>query len=151
MFLEGALMHICSPNFCDWCPVDEPPNHLSDSQRVWFHESHRNVARKLAILNRCKSNPLLWLQQHRGNTKMFISSLSLKGAQLLTSPVAECPGFKQSASRCWLQSSPLGHWWVFAHPQLLRGTKNKEGDLYNHKGVRDNQELRPGWWMKFIS
>lgn len=29
---------------------------------------------------------------------------------------------------------------VLVHPQLLGATKNKEADLYNHKGLRGNQE-----------
>ena len=55
----------------------------------------------------------------------------------------EGPASNYHMSRCWLWSSPLGHWWVLAHPQLLEATKNKDSGLGNHKGLICNQ--KPSW------
>lgn len=40
-----------------------------------------------------------------------------------------------------LRSSPLGHRFVFAHPQILETIKNKICFLNNHKGLSNNEEL----------
>lgn len=54
------------------------------------------------------------------------------------------------ASRCWMWSSPLGHWQFLAHTQLLKATKSKESGLHYYKGLRSNQRLRLGRLTKFI-
>ena len=49
-----------------------------------------------------------------------------------------------------LRSSPLGHWQVLAHPQLLGVTEHVVGCLDKHKGLRNNRDLRQGWMSSFI-
>lgn len=51
----------------------------------------------------------------------------------------------QPTCRGWIWSSQLGHWWVLAHPQVFRATKNKDSGFYHLKDMRGNQDLRPGW------
>ena len=65
--------------------------------------------------------------------------------------IKSCCLVDQSQSRCWLRSSPLGHWMVLVHLQLWGTIKNKTAFLDNHKGLQDNQELGQGWMISLIS
>lgn len=52
---------------------------------------------------------------------------------ILSLMLLEHPASNQPEPRCRLWSSPLGHWQVLAHPQLLGTTMFKNGSLDNHK------------------
>lgn len=95
------------------------------------------------------------MQEHRHHS--YIRGPSIEGAGITSYfPVSPWKGLKytpfqllpedltsyQPIYRHSVQLSPLGHRKVLAHPQLQGATKNKDGGLDNHKGLRDNQELR---------
>lgn len=113
----------------------------SDSQGGLLSWSYRTVVNKASDLNEFRSIPppwpYTWVRPRESKQKFPSFSFSLKGLNyILSKLLSEGLHSNQHASGCWLKSSLLGHQ-VFTHPQLLGNTKNKEGNLDNHKGLRD--------------
>ena len=129
---------------------------------LWIHEHrlsfHLFVSSKEAVLNGSRSTspayhgytPILGTEEAGKNAHLPVfpwERLNCILSQLLPEDLAS----NYPASRCWLQSSPLGHWQVLEHSQILGTTKNKDCSLDNHKGLRDNPELGSDWLTSFIS
>lgn len=155
---EGAWTHLCATVLYllpKRCPPGSPG---SDSQwrlhsRVSQDHSKakRNSSGAGSPLSSYTPGPIK--EEAGKNTHLPISPRKAFNYILSQLPCEDL-AFKQTAStgRCWLWSwsSRLRHRQVSAYPQLQGGTKSK-GGWDNHKALRDNQELRPGWWTKFIS
>ena len=146
--------HVCAYvwhlGFCGCHPEDEPFECLPlVASGACVCRVPQSVANKETILN--------WLpapraQCKRSWEKCLLPSLPLKESYLHTIKAAAWElSFQSSHRRWWLGPSPLGHWQVLAHPQLLGAAKTQESGLDNHKGLRDNQELRMGWTIRFTS
>ena len=123
--------------------------------RACIHKSHRTVANKGTLLNRHRSTPCSYTPRpsaQGAGKNPYLPDYARKGPNYtLPQLPSEGSASNQPASRCWLWSSPLGHWPVLTHPQLPRSTKNQEGSLDCYKGLRCNQKLGLGWSIKFIS
>ena len=92
-----------------------------------------------------------WCSVQRENTEAPISQFFLIRCLLEYFMLPKYLTYIRHASRCKLRFSLLGHCKVKAHPHMLEVTKNKEGSLDNHKGLRENQEVGMNSMLNFIS
>lgn len=147
------------PQFCSRWPKDGSLDlQALIANGTYIQEFHRTIESKEAVLrvrDHWLPHPPRYTQEPREERASKTAHLPVSLGQalnyILFQLLSEGPPFNRPASRSWLQSSPLGHWQVLAHPQLLGGTKNKDGGLNNHKALKDSKELRPGWLTRFIS
>ena len=111
--LEGACAHLWWPSFYGCRSEDETLDSASlVASRACGHGPHRTIANKEKVLN--------WLSPQgsvqREQTKMPSPQSFFKSCCLnVWLPI-----------RCWLRSSPLGHWQVLAQLQLLGVLRTKE-------------------------
>ena len=91
----------------------------SNNKEAYIHKPHWNITKLLTDTGA----PLHMLLGPAESNKKPISPFLLGRAIIMFFPYS----FHQPQSKCWPKSSPLEHWQVLAHPQLLDATKNKEG------------------------
>lgn len=126
--LWKKFMRVLCPGFCGCYAGNAPPPHC-----LALVASRACVCRSL----RTVENKPFRAQHRDSRQKHPSSSLYLKEVYLHTLkvqlPISLLLGTDKSAST-------LEHWQVLADPQLVADTKNKEGGLDSHKGLRKNQE-----------
>ena len=115
-----------------------------------MHESHRTTENRTteAVFKKQGNTPMvIHLAQCRGEVKTPSFTFSLEGVHLHTLPVAARESSFWSVCTQVLQISPLGHWQVLAHSQLLGATKNKHSSWTITEIWKITRSLdQADWW-----
>ena len=119
-------------------------NKYANKIRKVVNEQNEKFIKEIEIIKRTKQKVWNWrIQWHcKENISIKLDQTENKDSDL------EGVASNQPRSRFWWRFSPLGHWQVLVHPQLLVATKNTEC-IWN-KGLRINQVLGLSWLTRFI-
>lgn len=129
--LERIFTNGWHSSFSGCRPRNGPPDYLAlRANGACLPQPHSTVSDEV-VLNRCRSipsSPQLYLgPAERKQAKTPISQCFPRRGLLHNAPLPpEGPVSNQPASKCWLPFSLLGHWQVWADPQLLKPLRTRK-------------------------